>query len=164
MKRFLFGKSVPVTMAALFASGCFSYRALEVGAVPEGDAVRLHLTGQGLVDLPELPVQGGSALKGTLMRWDDEQLLVRVRIAEQQDGLLTRDLGRDVAIPASRIARLERRELNRFRTGLAVAGGAGIVAVLLRMFSDVHSEGDADPMPHPAEMTRVPPLTAPLLR
>ncbi|MGH7553515.1 MAG: hypothetical protein ACREMQ_10875 [Longimicrobiales bacterium] len=114
--------------------------------MPEGNDVRLHLTRQGVAFLPEIPTQSGSRLTGTLVRKDDDQILVRVPMAVQQDGLMTRTLGQEVSIPARDIVQVERRQFNRARTGVAAAGGAVAVATLIAAFLKSQSQS-LDPRP-----------------
>lgn len=116
---------------ALLVSGCFSYVPAEPTAVPVGGEVRLHLTRQAFAELPEIPQQTGSTLKGTLVRVEREQVLLRVPVAVQTVGLVTRTLGQDLAIPTGHIARFEERELDRVRTGLTLASGVVAVGILI---------------------------------
>jgi hypothetical protein len=130
----------------LVVSGCFSYVPADMGTVPEGNDVRLYLTRQGVAGLPEIPTQSGPRLTGTLVRKDNDQILLRVPVAVQQDGLMTRTLGQDVRIPASDIVQLERRSFNRARTGFAVAGGAVAVVGLIAAFVKSQPQ-NVDPRP-----------------
>lgn len=106
----------------------------ERGTVPPGERVRVHLTQEGLDDLVEFAP--GLAMDGTLVRADSDQLILRVSVVDQTVGIMTRSLGQDLTIPASRISRLEQRELDRRRTWLTVGVGAAAMATILASFGD----------------------------
>jgi hypothetical protein len=120
----------------LIASGCFTYMPAEFGTVPAGDDVRVHLTRQGIANLPELPTQKGPTLTGKLLSTDGEQLRVRAPVALQQDGLVTRPLGQEVMIPAGEVLLIERRVFNRTRSSIAVGVGAVALAIAIASFHD----------------------------
>jgi hypothetical protein len=126
-------RAAAVLAAALVCSGCFTYVPAPLDTVPPGGEVRVHLTREGVAaDLARVAGEESPSVDGTLVRGDRDQLVVRVPVAIQATGILTRSLGQDVTIPATRISQLERRQLNRPRTALAlVGGGAALVAVLL---------------------------------
>ena len=115
-------------------SGCFGFVAAEPGTVPPGQTVRVHLTQEGLGDLAEFAP--GLRMDGTLLRADSDQLILRVSVTDQTVGIMTRSLGQDLTIPASRIARLEQRELDRGRTWLTVGVGAAAIAAILTSFGE----------------------------
>jgi hypothetical protein len=129
----------------LLISGCFSYIPTELASVPEGQEVRLHLTRQGLADLPDILNQAGLTLTGKLLESGDDRLLVRVPIAVQQDALVTRTLGQDLVIPARSIVQIERRALDRGRSALVLVGGAVAAAVAFASFRDSGPDGPGIP-------------------
>ena len=129
----------------LLCPGCFAYVATELDTVPPGEDVRVHLSQEGLGDLAEFAP--GLRMDGTLLRADGDELILRVRVTDQTVGIMTRSLGQDLTIPASRIARVERRELDRRRTWLTAGIGAAGVAMLLTSFG----EGVANPELPPVE-------------
>ena len=128
-------RTLAVTAVALL-SGCFRYVPAEVGTLPPGNQVRLELTRVAFAELPELPDNSGPDLSGTLVRMDDERLFVRVPINVRMGGLVTQTVQQELAIPASGIVQLERRELSRKRTGLAVAGGLATLGVIFLSFRE----------------------------
>ena len=131
--------------AGLFlCSGCFGYVATELGTVPPGEDVRVHLTQEGLGDLAEF--SPGLTMDGTFLRADGDELILRVRVTDQTVGIMTRSLGQDVTIPASRIARLERREFDRTRTWLTAGIGAAGLASLIMSFGEGVPNPDLPPV------------------
>jgi len=156
-------RAVRLAAASLLLSGCFHYRPLEPGVAPVGEEVRVVLTREGAAALPEeVPAFPGSAVRGTVTGREGDRLLLRVPVAVQREGLLTRELGRQVEIPAGQIVRLERRELSRGRTALAVAGGVGALVGLWASLDGGRSEGSAGPQEPPVEGVRIPLLSLPL--
>lgn len=141
--------------SVVWCSGCFSYVPTEPGTIPPGDEVRVHLTREqaeilvGVTDQPDVQVHG------RLVARDSDQLILRVPVAVQPAAITTRTLGQDVAIPARRIARVERRELNRARTGLAAAGGVAAVAGVLFAYGLGVPNPELPPRREPEEFRRV---------
>lgn len=139
----------PAWLAVLLVGvlpGCFSYFPAELEVVPVGEDVRLELTRLAWAELPEdIPVRDGTRLRGTLVSSNDTELLVRVPIAVAFEGFLARSVGQDVRIAANQVLRLERRELNRTRTGLAVAGGFIAAGVVFASFRESEPESPEVP-------------------
>jgi hypothetical protein len=147
-------KCALMTAAQLLCSGCFAYVAAEPGTVPPGEDVRVHLTQEGLGDLAEFAP--GLRMDGTFLRADGDELILRVRVMDQTVGIMTRSLGQDLTIPASRIDRVERRELDRRRTWLTAGVGAAVVAALLTSFGQGVSNPELPPVEEdPAGFTGV---------
>lgn len=120
--------------AALLGSGCFSYVPAEMGSVAPGEDVRAFLAmDQVAAGLAGLSNQPNSSVAGRLMREDGEQVVLRVPVAVQPFGSMSGPIGQDLIIPSRQIVQLERREFNRARTGVAVAGG--VVAVVVAFLS-----------------------------
>jgi hypothetical protein len=140
-------------VSLVLLSGCFTYVPTEWDAVPPGERVRVHLTRQGLADLPDGPYGQtlSGALSGTLMDAEAGQLLVRIPLGVRQEALVTRSLGQDVTIATGEVVLLERRTFDSARTGFAVAGGiAGVVAAIL-VFGAVQNSPDPNPDPGEGE-------------
>jgi hypothetical protein len=144
-------------------SGCFSYRQVEVEAVPTGNDVRVHLTRVGIAQLPEeIASPTGTTLHGRLLEQDAGTLLIRVPLGVHWDGAITRSLGQDFSIPRSEVLLVEKREFNTLRTGLAVGGGVAAAAVLIHVFRRSRSEDHGGVLPPPGEETRIPLLSIPM--
>jgi hypothetical protein len=104
----------------LSLAGCVSYMPVELETLPQGHHVRVEMTRLGFAALPEIPGQSGPRLAGTISGRDDEVLRLRVPIAVLRDGS---PLRQEIVIPAREILRAEIREVNRTRTGIAIAAG-----------------------------------------
>lgn len=146
---------LPVAAMALLA-GCFGYVPVEPGTVPEGADVRLHLTRQGVADLPEIPGQEGEVVAGTLLRRSDGQVQLRVPIRVRNQGFPTQEFSQEVGVPARDIVVVEERRLSRARTGLLVAGGLAAVVLAITSFDDGRQDQSPQIPPPPEEGIRIP--------
>ncbi len=135
------GRAVAAAPLIILA-GCFTYIPTEVSAVPDGERVRVHVTREGQLDLPEVIDPLGPTVRGTLVRRAEDGIFLRVPVAIRRDGFLQSDLGQNVAIPFREIVQIERRALSRSRTGLMVAGTAGVAAVIVFVIIDGSRGGD----------------------
>jgi hypothetical protein len=119
-----------LTAAAFALTGCYSYIPVQPAMIRPGDELRLHLTREGMFDLPDLPAQSGGEVNGKLVSSAGGSFMLRVPVGVQSYGLLARMLDQQVHIAPSQVIQLERRELSRSRTALAVVGGVvGAVAI-----------------------------------
>jgi hypothetical protein len=104
---------------------------VEQAAVPEGGRVRVHLTPEGVLDLPELPDPAGPVVLGTLARRSTDRLWLRIPVVVRREGFIMSTLGQDVPLPLDHIVAVERRELDRARTALVVVGTVGVAAAVV---------------------------------
>lgn len=150
-------------LAAVLLAGCFHYRPVEPAGAPLGEEVRVRLTREGAAALPEeLPGLAAGVVRGRVTGREDGRLRLRVPVAVQQDGLVARELGREVEVPAAAILGVERRALSRGRTALAVAGGLGAAAMLWASLGEGRNEGGTGAPPPPIEAVRIPFVSFPL--
>jgi hypothetical protein len=133
---------------------------MELRSIPAGEQVLVHLTRQGIADLPEVAVPAGTTLFGRLMTNGTDQVLIRVAIGVQRSAMSATTLGQDVSIATSQIEDAAIRRLSRPRTVLTVVGGIGSIAILGYAFGQVRNEaGPDDP---PEEAFRIPLFSLPL--
>ena len=121
-----------IAFGALALTGCFHYIPVESTAPPIGNDVLVELTRVGFAELPELPSYPGPDLAGVIVRAEAGGLLLRVPVPVRVDGLVRETIERDVTIPSRSIVQIQRRELDRGRTAMFVAGGVGtLVGIFL---------------------------------
>jgi len=121
---------VIVVLAAFASTACFGYAPVQSGAVPPGAEVRVHLTRAGLLDVPEVPVTGGGTVVGTLRAQDERVTVLFVSQGVVLEGAMQRVIGQDLSLATAEIIQMEQRQFRSGRTVLAVAGGAGVLALL----------------------------------
>ena len=131
-----------ILCGALALGGCFHYVPVEPTTPPVGNDVRVELTRVGFAELPEIPTYSGPDLTGIIVSAEAGGLLLRVPVPVRVDGMLRDMIDQDVRIPAGSIVQIERRELDRARTYLSVAGG---VATLAGVFLGFKAGGNDTP-------------------
>lgn len=148
--------AVAIASGVAVLTGCYSYVPADLGTVPEGGDVQLHLTREGVASLEALPLERQArTVEGTLLRTDPDGLLLRIPVGTRREGFHTSRLDQQVRISTEHLALVERKELDRLKTGLVVAGGsiaAGTVLFLILEGSELYSD---NPRPESPE-ARIP--------
>lgn len=135
-------------LAALLlgAPACYRYVPAELTAVPAGEDVRLHLSRAGMEALQPLSADPEPIVSGLAVRRDGERLLLRIPVRARPETFYGEAVGQDVWIPTAGIVQLERREIDRVRTGLLTAASVGAAAaVLFAIMDDAHGGMDIRP-------------------
>jgi hypothetical protein len=99
--------------------------------VSVGEQVRVHLTREGVLGLPDLSGREGPILDGAIAEGAPDRLSLRVPVVVRREGFLQNTLGQNVVLPFEQIDRIEARTLSRPRTGMMVLGTAGAAAVVI---------------------------------
>jgi hypothetical protein len=163
VKRTSFACRSALLASVLSLGGCFAYIPADIDAVPDGQNVRVYLTRQGMVSLPELPDLNEPYLRGMLSRRADDGFYLRVPVATRQEGFHQSEIGQDVWIPAGEIVQFERREFNRTGTGFLIAGTAGLAgAVVFLIIKDHLNSNPGEGCTVNCEEFRVPLLSIPV--
>ena len=111
--------------------GCYTYIAADPRRVTVGEQVRVHLTREGVLGLPDLTGREGPVLVGAIADGTPDRLSLRVPVVVRRDGFLQNTLGQNVVLPLDQIGRIEIRTLSRSRTGLVALGTAGAAAAVI---------------------------------
>jgi hypothetical protein len=125
---------------ALTVSGCFRYVPAELQAVPEGGSVRIYVTRAVVDQFGEVLTDTQPVLRGTVVRRDESQLLLRIPVGTRQVGFHSEELGQELPIPAREIIRLESRELDRIGTGALAAGTLGLAGLVIFVIMEAYGE------------------------
>ncbi|MBI4522091.1 MAG: hypothetical protein HY701_14740 [Gemmatimonadetes bacterium] len=144
MKR-LAARCVVLAGVTSLLADCFSYIPAELGTVPEGQAVRVYLDREALIDLTDLGELDGPYVSGTLLRKSGDRFVVRVPVTARREGFHLQSLGQDVVIRADQTVQLERRELNRFGTGLVMVGSTAVAGGVILLIMDNARAGERLP-------------------
>jgi hypothetical protein len=136
--------------ATLALSGCYKYVPTRLDLTPVDERVRLVVSPAGATDLAAVGGVDGAVptVEGRFAGLEDGTLLMRVPVG---NGLMTPgavSLDQMIRVPSEEIISIERREIDRARTGLLLAGAlGGAVIVVLRIMeaSGQRSDPPIDP-------------------
>jgi hypothetical protein len=144
-----------LVLAWTFA-GCYRYLPVTPEAVPPGEAVRIRLTPEEAANFPDLRLTEGRLLEGRLFHASESMLTLETTVGVNDPQRGTRALVQRVEIPRGAMVELERRELDRARTGFLVAGGTAVVTAVVVSQLRKGSGSDDPPGGGGVEATRVP--------
>jgi hypothetical protein len=154
---------VLLAVAVLAAGGCFRYVPAELQAVPEGGNVRIYVTRAVIDQFGEVLTDAQPVLRGTVVRRDQNQLLLRIPVGTRQVGFHSEELGQELPIPAREIVRLETRELDLLGTGAIAAGTLGLAGLVVFVIMEAYGDETIDDVCDICVDMRVP-LQLPLFR
>jgi hypothetical protein len=121
--------------------------------------VRAVLAASGVDELTTALGRNGNVVEGELVEKTDESIYLLVPAAVREPGFRIETLHQRLLVARHDITRIERKQLDRTRTGLLVAGGGlALVAVVVEVFAGGFGGNDRPPDDGPAE------LRVPLLR
>ena len=149
------------TAPVLLLCGCFSYRPAQLETVPVGEDIRVHITRQALLDLPDVQEGISPIVNGKLVRRDNERLFINVPVGRRQDGFFVSAIGQEVGIRTGEIVQLEVRKLNRTTTGFFIAGTAAAVATVVYLIIEAAGRNPV-PTPPPPDEFRIPVFSFPV--
>ena len=132
-------KTLPVAVAAILLGGCAAYHPVPLAELPVGGPVRVQLSREAYEALPQISDLPGQRYEGTLVRRSDAEVVLRIPIAPGNP------LGQELNIPVSGIVVGEVRTVNKPRTMLAIALGAGVFVVAV--MSTSHNGPQVAPIP-----------------
>lgn len=139
-----------VTMAT---TGCYRYVPADIEATPPGTGVQLLVTPNGAqeAEMAGALDPGEPRLRGTVVGVEGDQLLVRVPLAQRQEGFIVSRIDQAVSIPVGEILSFQRREMDRLQTGLFIGGTAAAVAGIAFLILDPLKGDPERPRPDPPE-------------
>ncbi len=150
---------------AVALTGCYRYVPAEIGAAPPGTDVQLLVTRDGTEEaqVAGALTDGEPRVRGTVVAREDDVLLVRVPVAQRQDGFIVNRIDQAIRFPIDEIVSLQRRELNPLTTSLAIGGIAvGVGAAIAVLGNPL--KGDSPEPPGPDELFFSFPLPLPFGR
>lgn len=129
--------------AALPATGCYRYAALPPDAPARDLDVRVSLTAAGTQQVAGEFGPYIRQLNGRLDgEWPSDSLRLRVYATRHESGFRTDfPAGRPIVLPTAAVAGVERRSLDKVRTGLVGAAVATVLVALPRYIQNAGSSG-----------------------
>lgn len=143
-----------VAMTLVTWTGCYRYVPAQIEATPPGTDVQLLITRNGARQAQEAGVIGVDdepRVRGTVVGIENESLLVRVPMAQRQDGFIVNRIDQSIDFPIGEIVSFQRREINSLATGLVVGGAAIGLGALVALVGDALRGGSGDTDPGPDE-------------
>jgi len=131
-------------------SACHGYAASSPATVPTNAPVRVQLTDRATVDLAGALGPSVHLVRGRLTERGDSTLTLHVSSVTRYDGTEESWRGEPVRVPLAAVARLEREQLSRARSGLLVGGVAAALALAAAVFG---GNGDATVLGGPGGRT-----------
>jgi hypothetical protein len=125
------GRALRVLPLLPWIAGCYTYAATEPGGLRVSEQVRVHLTREGTLGLPDLAGHEGPVLDGAVVDASEGTLALRVPVAVRREGFLQGALAQNVVLPMDQIERIEMRRLSPSRTGMILLGTAGAAAFVV---------------------------------
>lgn len=119
-------------LAALLLSGCYQYFPIAPEAIPLDQELRVFLSRRALSELPEGIPTTANYVGGRLVRATADSLLLQVPVSRTVDAPGARDLRQNVYVPKLDVVDVQRRDLSRPRTTLALLGGLGFAFIVVQ--------------------------------
>jgi hypothetical protein len=131
-----FASRLLVLAGVVSLSGCFSFVQVPLDEAPIGAEYRVVLTRLKLEQLRDLdgsglPESGPPLVVGTLVERGASEITLRVPIASRQVGFHQAGIERQIRVEVGEVVQIERRQLDRGRTALGVAGLVGLGAAVI---------------------------------
>ncbi len=129
-------------LSTLFLTGCYSFHATELDHPPLGEQVRMTVTRAGAAEYTEVTGRDEAIprMEGELVAHDGGHMTLRIPVGSP---LLpgSANVGSLIRVPEGEILELERRELDRTRTALLVAGSTLAATALVLAIMDGFAGG-----------------------
>lgn len=139
---------------AMATTGCYRYVPAQAEATPPGTNVQLLVTREGAREAEEVGALDGSGeprVRGTVVGTEGDDLLVRVPVAQRQEGFIVNRIDQSVRFPIGEIVSLQRREVNGLATGLVIGGAVAAVTTMVAVIATARRGDNGDPPDPPEE-------------
>lgn len=140
-------------VAVVMTTGCYRYVPAPIEATPPGTGVELFVTRDGAQQAEEAGAlrAGDPRVRGTFVGVEGDDLLVRVPVAQRQDGFTVNRIDQSLRFPIGEIVSFQRRELNGLSTGVAIGAATAVAAGVIVLILDPLRGSTADPEQEPDE-------------
>jgi len=136
---------VALLCAVALLSGCFTYVPTQIAAVPVGEQVEIYLSPRAQVELSQRGGRVEEVVRGTLAERRDNQLLLRVPIAAEQEGFFRSDIERELPVAEADVLGIGLRRFSGTKTALLVGGSIGGGALIVLTIIATSRKGSGPP-------------------
>ena len=126
MNRSNFITTVFVVLFLAGSAGCYKYVPASVNTVPVGSRVRVTVSGEAFLRLQDQGAVRQPSFEGRLEDATDFDVLISVPSMEMTREFGARTLYQRLDLSSQEILRVDRREIDSFRSGAALAALVGI--------------------------------------
>jgi len=127
------GKGLLLIGVLAATTGCYAYVPSSVDEIAPGTPVRVRLTAAEAGRLVDQRLTDARLLAGTLVQHDGEQLLVDTSVGRNDAERGLRSVVQRVSVPRRDVLEVERRQLDKGRTGIVVGAGAVALGVVIAL-------------------------------
>lgn len=151
-----------VALSATFLAGCYVYRPGEPSEVRPDSRVRLTVSARQAAELEEALRDTRRTFTATYLGENDGHLLFSVPLLNPTPGTSRQPVHNRVAVPHGDVTALELRELSKWRTATAIAGG--VLAVGYAAWEAFGGHGNPRPEDKPPDVdnTLIPLFSIPI--
>lgn len=118
-------------LLAPLCAGCYTYTTTPLSRLSPGMEVRAHISDAATERLQDVLGHSHGVVDGSVLSSQPDGVMLLVPVALRLQGDKLTSLNQRVSLPRSDILEIERRTLDRTRTGLLVAAGVVTVGVLV---------------------------------
>ncbi|MGB1656854.1 MAG: hypothetical protein ACPHO4_05850 [Longimicrobiales bacterium] len=124
-------RSVLLTVMVACLSGCYTFQPASVTELAPGVDVRARITGTFADSLAAILPGDSRILEGTFIEVTGSRVYIDVPTSSAYQGMRLQTLNQRIEIPSDEFVDLERKQLSRGRTGLALGAVATAAAALI---------------------------------
>jgi hypothetical protein len=154
-------RAIALLCSAALLSGCFTYVPTPLNSIPVGQEVHVHLSPRAQVELSQSGRRVEESVRGTLAERRDNQILLKVPIATEQEGFFRSDIEQDLSVAETDIVGIELRQFSGSKTALLVGGAVGAGALIVLGIVAASGAGSGPPGPG-IEDIRIPLFSVPV--
>ena len=145
-----------LTVATWISGACYSHTPVSFNSLAPQQHVRAVLAAGRNDEVSAALGRNGNIVEGELVEITDQSISLLVPASVRETGFRIETLHQKLLVARSDITHIERKQLDRTRTGLLVAGGGiALVAVIIEVFGGGFGGTDPPDGDGPAE-ARVP--------
>ena len=131
-------RSLLIAAVVLSASGCHTFQPVPVSELTPGEAVRARVTGAFSDSLSPILAGDARVIEGSYVESNGSTVYLDVPVSSAYQGMRLQTLNQRIEVPVAAFVEMERKQLSKERTGLAV--GSAVVAAAALVISQLSGE------------------------